>query len=219
MDCHQTGLLMTAHLAGSETGGDRETLRMHLDSCPACRAEAELLASTWKTLGALPEAEVPAGAWERIRAQLPAPEPARRAPWAASLATAGLGLLVSIAASWLLPYERAARLCGEGLRRFFSAPALSDPAVFFAVGILYGLLPLGLAALVAARGTARAGRGAGLGASLVFMLLVLPYILVACSGLPAAITAALVAGILTGALAGGPAGTWAGDRFLFPART
>ncbi len=218
MECEQAQPLMAAHLARQDTPEEWEALGHHLRSCQACGEEAEGLSQTWQALGDLPDADPPAAAWDQIQAGLPAPQPVRQARWAASVGTAALGLLASIAASWLLPYERAASLCGEALRRIPLLTALPDPAVFFAVGLLYGLLPLGLAALAAARRLSHTGRHSGLLAGLVFGVLGLPYVVIACSGLPAAFTAALGAGILAGALAGGPAGIWAGGRLLLPAR-
>ena len=217
MDCDQAKHLMPAHLGGIDTPAEWQALRHHLRSCPACQAEAEGFTETWNALATLPDAEVPARVWQRIQSRLPVPvgRAARNIPWAAAAAV--LGVLVSIAASWLLPYERAVRLCSERLRDFFAAP-LPDPATAFGVGILYGLLPLGLTTLVAARWLSHTGRHPGICTGLLFGGLVVPYVIIACGGLPALFTAALMAGILAGGLAGGPAGIWAGGKFLRPAR-
>ena len=219
MDCEQARELMVPHLAGSDTREERQGLQHHLQSCPACRAEADALIRTWNALAGLPDADAPAGVWERILARLPALQPASQPfPWPAIAGTAIAGLVVSIAASWLLPYERIVSLCADALRRFSGRAALPDPMVFFGVGILYGLFPLGLAALAGARWLLRAGRHPGIGAGLLFGVLVLPYVILACSALPGGFTAALMAGILAGALAGGPVGTWAGAKCLRQAR-
>ncbi len=219
MDCSQARPLIAVHLVGSDTQEEWQALRHHFRSCPVCRSEAEALLSIWNVLSALPDVEVPATVWERIQAALPAPatRPASQAPWLAPSATAGLAVLVSIVASWLLPYERAVSLCSEGLRRLFPSATLPDPAVFFVIGFLYGLLPLGLVVLVGASRIYHSGGHPGIVAGLVFTLLVLPYVVIVCGGLPAASTVALMAGILVGAFAGGPAGIWAGGRFLTPA--
>ncbi len=219
MDCGQARRLMAAHLAGSDIPDEWQALRHHLRSCPACRGEAAAFLSTWDALAALPELEVPGAAWGRIQATLPTPQvrQAHQTPWLAPATTAAVAVLVSIAASLLLPYERAVRLCSDGLSRLVSPAGLPDPAAFFVVGFLYGLLPLGLVALCAARRLAGAGGYPGLSAGLAFGTLALPYVLIACGGLPAISTAALLSGILAGALAGGPAGLWAGGKFLSPA--
>ncbi len=219
MDCRQARELMAPHLARDGTPKEWRALGHHLHSCPSCRTEAEALTQTWNGLAALPEAEVPAGVWERIQAQIPAPvpRPARPAPWVAPAATAVAALVVSIAASLVFPYEAAARLCNEGLRRLLPAAALPDPAAFFAVGLLYGLLPLAVAAVAAAPRLFRTGGHPGIRTALIFCVLALPYIILACVGLPGALTAALIGGILAGALAGGPAGFWAGRKFFRPA--
>ncbi len=216
MDCDHARPLMTAHLGGSDTPDEWEALGHHLRSCLGCRAEAESLTQAWNALAAGLEVEPPAAVWERIQAALPAPatRPASQAPWLAPSATAALAVLVSIVASWLLPYERAVSLCSEGLRRLLPSATLPDPAVFFVIGFLYGLLPLGLVVLAGAPRFYHSGGHPGIVAGLVFTLLVLPYIVIVCGGLPAASTVALVAGILVGAFAGGPAGIWAGGRFL-----
>lgn len=212
MECGQARLAIVADLSQAGAEGQGEALGHHLQACPDCRQEAAALTRTWHALGQLPDAEVPGGIWDRIQAALPSPQPVV-APrvWPAAVATAALGVLFSIAASWLLPYERAVRLCSEALRGVLAA-SLPDPAVFFVVGLLYGLLPLGLAATAAAPRLVRGSGRPGVVAGLIFTGLALPYVVVACIGLPAAFTAALLAGILAGALAGGPAGLWAGGR-------
>ncbi len=219
MDCDHVRPLMTAHLGGSETPEEWEGLRHHLRCCPPCRAEAEGLIGTWNALAELPDADAPAGVWERIQSALPAPitRPVRRTPWIAHAATAAIAALVSVAASLLLPYERAVRLCSDGLNRLIPPAALPDPALFFVVGLVYGLVPLGLVALAAARRLTGAGGHPGLGAGLLFAALAFPYVLIACSGLPGTLATALLAGIAAGALAGGPAGVWVGNKFLAPA--
>jgi hypothetical protein len=213
--------MMVTDLSREVTTEERAALRAHLRSCPECTTEAEALARTWGALGSLPEAEVPAGIWERVQAKLPAPAErlAARRPWPAAVVTAGLGILISIAASWALPYERAVSVCSEALRSFPLFAALPDPAVTFVVGILYGLLPLGLAAVVVGCRLSGAGGHPGMGAAVLFGAVAVPYVLIACAGLPASFTAVLTAGILAGALTGGPAGTWAGGKLLAPART
>ncbi len=216
MDCGQARLGMVAHLSRSEAAEQREALQMHLQACPGCRTEAEALARTWDALGQLADAEVPPEVWERIQAALLSARPAPRPPaWPAAAATAALAALLSIAASWLLPYERAVALCSETLRGLLAA-SLPDPAMFFAVGLLYSLLPLGTAAAVAARRLLRGAGHPGLVTGLVFTGFALPYVVIACIGLPVAFTAALMTGILAGALAGGSLGIWAGGRFLTP---
>lgn len=216
MDCGQARLVMVAHLSRSEAAEQGEALQLHLQACPGCGTEAEALARTWDALGQLSDAEVPPGVWDRIQATLPS---ARRAPcptaWPAAAGTAALGLLLSIAASRLLPYERAVALCSETLRGLLAASP-PDPAMFFAVGLLYSLVPLGTAAAVAARRLLRGPGHPGLVTGVVFTGLALPYVVIACLGLPVAFTAALMTGILAGALAGGSLGIWAGGRFLTP---
>src|SRR5574337_1155633 len=98
---------MVVHLSRSEAGEEREALQLHLQACAGCRTEAQALGRTWDALGQLPDAEVPPGVWDRIQAALPSTRLAPRpTAWLATAGTAALGLLLSIGASWLLPYER-----------------------------------------------------------------------------------------------------------------
>ena len=219
MDCSHVKLLMAADLSRDATTEERETLLVHLRSCPECNTEVEAFARTWEALATLPDAELPENVWGRIQAHLPEPEPIRRSnAWPATAGAAALGLFASVLASWLLPFERAARICAEGLRGVFDA-ALPDPVVFFGVGFLYGLLPLGLAAAALAPRLSR-GRGhPGLAVGAAFSVLAIPYAVIACGGLPAVFIAALLAGIVAGALAGGPGGVWAGSKLRMPVHT
>ena len=216
MECNEAHLVLTARLAGGDSVQEWEAVQDHLRFCTACRADADALARTWDLLGALPDSPVPHAAWKRIEVRLPAPRPADRArSWAAAAGAAALAALISVTGAWLLPYERAVRLCSETLRDLI-ATSIPDPAVFFTVGFLYALLPLAFATLATAGWLVRAGTYPGLRAGILSGILLLPYVVVACADLALAQATALLAGILAGAVAGGSAGVWAGSRLVAP---
>lgn len=70
MSCEQLSELLPDYWAGRLTDADRQALEAHLADCPACRAEAESLTSTWQALGALAADEPSAALRGRFDAML-----------------------------------------------------------------------------------------------------------------------------------------------------
>jgi anti-sigma factor RsiW len=91
--------LLSAHLDGETTPGERGRVELHLAACAACRAELEDLRRIVDASSRLVVPEVPVGLRDRIAAAVARPR-ARRRAWigaAASLATVGL-----VATAWYL---------------------------------------------------------------------------------------------------------------------
>lgn len=70
MSCEQLSERLPDYWAGRLTDADRQALEAHLADCPACRAEAESLTSTWQALGALAADEPSAALRGRFDAML-----------------------------------------------------------------------------------------------------------------------------------------------------
>jgi anti-sigma factor RsiW len=51
MQCETVHTQLVDHLSGALSEAESEEIRVHLDSCPACRAEADSFAETWRMLG------------------------------------------------------------------------------------------------------------------------------------------------------------------------
>lgn len=216
MLCEDAGAEFTAYLAEELSAEVRVSLEAHLVGCLCCRAELEAFRETWRTLGELP-APRPAPDLEArvvVRATAaPTLPPAwrllrrLRVPIAALVAA-----LVSIGLSTLLPYEAAARLCGEVLKGVFPASGLANEASAFLVGTGYAALPLVLMALLTAGLKGHPPFLGGGSTAALFVLVVTPYVVVVCSGLPVAFVGSLLAGLTVGALTGGVGGFWLGRR-------
>jgi hypothetical protein len=69
MQCETVHAQLSDHLSGALSEAASEEIRRHLDDCPACRAEAESFAATWRMLGSI---EPPAPDSDRMRARFDA---------------------------------------------------------------------------------------------------------------------------------------------------
>ena len=69
MQCETVHAALVDHLSGALTAERSSEIRAHLDACPACRAEAESVASTWRMLGSI---DSPPPDSARMRARLDA---------------------------------------------------------------------------------------------------------------------------------------------------
>jgi anti-sigma factor RsiW len=66
MNCEETTAALMDRLQGNLSAADEERLAAHIESCAACRAEADALAETWENLGSIADDAVP---HERLRAR------------------------------------------------------------------------------------------------------------------------------------------------------
>jgi len=220
VQCEDARAEMTAYLAEELNLEARARLDTHLAGCVLCRTEMAALRETWEALSALPvpspapdlERRVLAGIapevssrW--IRRLVPALRPLR-VPIAALMAA-----LVSIGLSTLLPYEAAARLCGEGLKGVLPASGLGNGASAFLAGTVYAALPLVLVALLTARLNGHPPLLGGGSTAALFVLVLTPYVVAVCGGLPAAFVGSLLAGLTMGAFTGGVGGFCLGRRW------
>jgi anti-sigma factor RsiW len=220
MQCQDAQALMTAYLGDEVVPVERREFEGHLAACACCREELASFRESWERLGRWPvpamDSRIERDFLARVEHEAATLGPRLRPVATALVAVAAV--LLSIAASVFLPYERAFQLCREALRGFSAFAGLPDSAVFFVAGVLYGVIPLLLVALVSAR--LMGGAGAlwhGTVTGVAFALLMTPYVLIVCSALPGVFTAAILGGIALGGLSGSAGGLWLGSRAWRPA--
>ena len=117
MDCERLREVLIEHVDGLLGAGEADRAREHLASCASCRALQEEVRRNFAALDAWEDEELPAGAFERLVARVPAgpsvafdpaPAPAPRSwgrllvPYAAGLATAAAAM-----ALFLVPNDGA----------------------------------------------------------------------------------------------------------------
>ena len=69
MHCETVHAHLADFLSHALTDAESDEIRLHLDGCPACRAEADDFADTWRMLGTI---RSPAADSARMRARLTA---------------------------------------------------------------------------------------------------------------------------------------------------
>lgn len=220
MQCQDAQALMTAYLSDEVVSIERREFEEHFTTCACCREELASFRESWERLGQWPvpamDSRIERDLLARVEQEAATLGPRLR-PVATALAAVA-AVLLSIAASVFLPYERAFQLCREGLKGFSVFAGLPDSTLFFIAGIFYGVIPLLLVGLVSARLMGGAGAGLnGTATGVAFALLMAPYVLIVCSALPGAFTAAILGGIALGGLSGSAGGLWLGSRARRPA--
>ena len=105
MDCKKIHKIMADYLCDALPRQEADEVRRHIESCPACRAEAEAYEATWKLVGKIRDVKPAPGFSRAVRERLErAPRPIRRravarrpaAVWFAVAAAACLLVAVGI---------------------------------------------------------------------------------------------------------------------------
>lgn len=198
MECQRARELYVGTLGLGEAAD--EGAGHHLASCQTCQGEVRGLEAAWEALAALPPLQ-PTPAVARTLARRVHRASVREAlvatdAWRQAALAGVAGFAISLLLSLLVPYETMVALCQRLV-------PLTPTAGYLVAGVLYGLLPMSIGALLQSR-TAPAGVR-GLEAAVVFMVVLTPYVLLRCAGFPAAFLAGFVGGIAVGAAAGSTA--------------
>jgi len=106
MSCRKWQAQISAFLDGELKERHADRVRAHLDQCAHCAARRREYEQARAALRALPAPEVRAGAWERLRRELPAPPTVRfpqrpRLLWQPALALASTVAVLLFAAVWV----------------------------------------------------------------------------------------------------------------------
>src|SRR5258706_5916 len=113
MDCDGLRKVLFDHVDGLLGGGEADAAREHLAACGPCRALQEEVRRNFSALDAWEEEELPAGAFARLQARIPAgptpvheigtaPAGTRRRGWLRGAVPHGAGIAPAAAATWLL---------------------------------------------------------------------------------------------------------------------
>ncbi len=139
MDCDGLRKVLFDHVDGLLGGGEADAAREHLAACGPCRALQEEVRRNFSALDAWEEEELPAGAFARLQARIPAgptpvheigtaPAGTRRRGWLRVAVPYGAGIATAAAATWLLVLPLVAGN-GAGAPPTLRIPAVSPSAV------------------------------------------------------------------------------------------
>lgn len=199
MDCEVARELYVEGLAAQRPAPP--DVERHAAGCDACRREVAGLAAAWAAMASLPVLDPSPGLARAIR---------RRVRWEAARdvltsidawqrgALAGVtGFVASVLLSLVVPYDTMVAVC-----RSLVPEAVPAPGAYLVAGLMYGLVPMLVAAMLERRGSGVPRLVGGLEAILVFIVVLVPYVLLRCGDFPAALLGGFLAGIALGAISG-----------------
>lgn len=199
MDCEAARELYVEALAAQRPAAPEA--ERHAAGCEACRREVAGLAATWAAMASLPVVNPPPGGARAIRRQVRW-EAAREVltsidAWQRGALAGVAAFVASVVLSLLVPYDTMVAVC-----RSLVPDAVPAPVPYVVAGLLYGLVPMVIAAMLERRAIGISRLVGGLEAILVFFVVLLPYVLLRCGEFPAALLGGFLAGIALGALSG-----------------
>jgi len=122
MKCRETRTLMSSYLDGAITGRQMHQARAHLDACPECRREYELLGETQRLVAGLRRRKAPPELELRLKLALSHQAAKRRHPFGHAV----LAWMHNVADASLMPATAgvlSAIICFGLLIGFFALPA------------------------------------------------------------------------------------------------
>jgi predicted anti-sigma-YlaC factor YlaD len=204
VECEQARDEFLGRLTGGAEDPWAPSVRHHIEGCGGCREELEALGHTWAILAQLPDVvpgqDVRRQLLRRVKRQLVKESILTIEGWVPAVLAAVLGVGLSLALAWLVPYTRLVSVCREALQ-------VSEPHVapYLLAGMAYGV-PLMLGAWMLGRRLLGVGALGGLEASVVFLALLAPFVLAGCREFAPVLQAVFVGGMALGATASSVAG-------------
>lgn len=179
----------------------RPEVERHTARCEACRREVAGLSATWQAMASLPVVSPPPGVARAIRRRVRW-EVAREVltsidAWQRGALAGVAGFVASVVLSLLVPYDTMVAVC-----RRLVPEAVPTLGAYLVAGLMYGLVPMLVAAMLERRAAGVSRLVGGLEAVLVFLVVLVPYVLLRCGAFPAALLGGFLAGIALGAISG-----------------
>lgn len=177
----------------------------HTAECDACREEVAGLAAAWAAMASLPVLDPPSGVarairrrvrWEAVRGVLTSID-----AWQRGALVGVAGFVASVVLSLLVPYDTMVAIC-----RSLVPEAVPAPGAYLVAGLIYGFVPMLIAAMLERHAAGVPRLVGGLEAILVFVVVLVPYVLLRCGDFPAGLLGGFLAGIALGAISGEAAG-------------
>jgi hypothetical protein len=214
MSCEIIKTVMPALLAEELSTDERHRMLLHLEKCGLCRDEMAALEKTWKHMDQWeieePSAAIKAGVMAAAREELENVH----LPWWSNLRRSlifqtVLGALgFSMIIYLIFPYDRIINLCETLILKSAFFAYFPKGVIYFALGLLYGLVPISISGICFSGRAAEKPLVKGLGVGVIFAAFLIPFFVVQCPQFASGLVFVMALGIIAGALSGATGTLW-----------
>lgn len=218
MNCETTKTNIPSLLAEELPNHEHKEMLLHMEECNQCRAEMAELEKTWKHLDRW-EIKKPSAAI-KARVMTVAKEELTRAymPWWSTfprsvifqivLGALGFSMIIYL----IFPYDKIITLCETFILNSVFFPYFPKGLIYFALGLLYGLVPISISGICFSGCIEDNPLVKGLGVGAIFAAFLIPFFIVQCPQFEVGLIFIMSLGIIAGALSGGTGTLWVLSR-------
>jgi hypothetical protein len=214
MSCEIIKTDMPALLAEELSEDERCRIRLHLEDCSLCRTEMAALEKTWKHMDLWeieePSVAVRAGVMAAAREEFEDVH----IPWWSNLQRSVifqtvLGALgFSLILYLIFPYDKIVNLCETLILKSAFFAYFPKGLIYFALGLLYGLVPISIAGICFSGRSAENPLAKGAGVGVIFAAFLVPFFIIQCPEFASGLIFIMALGIVAGALSGATGTLW-----------
>jgi hypothetical protein len=218
MSCETIKYNMPSLLAGELSGDEHSRMLRHMAACSPCRAEMSALENAWVCMDRWRIEDPSPAVKARVMTVAKDELAAVQIPWWSALARSvvvqtALGALgISMIVYLVFPYDKIINLCEALISKSAFFAYFPAGLVYFALGLMYGLVPISLSEFCFSGRVEENPLVKGLGIGAVFAAFLIPFFIIQCPQFDAGLIFIMALGIITGALSGGTGTFWVLSR-------
>jgi hypothetical protein len=201
-------------LAGEMTGDEHSGMLRHMEACSLCRTEMSEFEKTWMSMDRW-EIEKPSSAVKaKVMAAAKDELAGAHLPWWSTLPRSVifqtvLGALgFSMIIYLIFPYNKIINLCETLILKNAIFAYFPKGLIYFALGLLYGLVPISISGICFSGRAAENSPVKGLGVGAIFAAFLIPFFIVQCPQFASGLIFIMALGIIAGALSGATGTLW-----------
>ena len=214
MNCETTKTNIPSLLAEELPEHDRKAMCLHMEGCSQCRKEVAELEKSWKLMDQWASNAPAAGIKYRLMAAAQQELSGARVPWWTALKKSSIfqtvlpALGLSLIIYFIFPYARVVELCETNILNNGVLAYFPKNLIYFALGLLYGLVPVSISVICCSRYMQGRSSIKGLGVGFIFAAFLVPFFIIQCPQFEVGLIFIMSLGIIAGALSGGTGTLW-----------
>ena len=214
MSCEIIKTSIPSLLAGELPRDEHQRMLHHVEECSLCRAEMSELEKTWMYMDRWEIEEPSAAIKARVMAAAKEELAGAYMPWWSNLRRSVifqtvLGALgFSMIIYLIFPYNKIINLCETLILKSAIFAYFPKGLIYFALGLLYGLVPISISGICFSGRAAENSPVKGLGVGAIFAAFLIPFFIVQCPQFASGLIFIMALGIIAGALSGATGTLW-----------